>query len=145
MESELKLWELANPSDPYTFYAKSVEVAAVVSCLLSTGFGAFQPRDSKAERTPVLFGWEEWFKEKGIESVTDFIDANALELAEAFDSFLIGDQDRREDVDSMIAILTEEQLKQWKLERQDRKRTSMNQIGEKAYQLADTLRKRAAK
>ena len=36
----MKVFELINPSDPYTFEAPSIEVAGVVAVLLSGGFGA---------------------------------------------------------------------------------------------------------
>jgi hypothetical protein len=52
------LFELINPSDPYTFRAPSIEVAGAVACLLSSGFGAVC-RDPGMDdlSTPVLFGW----------------------------------------------------------------------------------------
>jgi len=138
--SELKLYELANPSDPYTFYAPSVEVAGVAAAMLSTSFGA-TPVDGNGESSPVLFGWEEWMKEKGIDN--EWIAEHKLAIADALDSFLIGDPNRRADVESMLEMLPDDKKAEWRGSRQDRNRTSLNQIGESAYKLAKQLREPA--
>lgn len=135
--SDLTLYELANPSDPYTFYAPSVEVAGMAAALLSTGFGA-APVSGEGESSPVLFGWEDWMKEKGIDEA--WIADNKQVIAEALDSFLIGDANRRADVESMMEMLPEDKRIEWREKRQDRHRGSMNQIGEAAYALAKKLR-----
>lgn len=54
----LILYELINPSDPYTFLAPNVEVAGVVVAMLGTGYGA-KPVEGDSESTPILFGWDE--------------------------------------------------------------------------------------
>lgn len=132
----MKLYELINPSDPYTFYAPSIEVAGVCAALLSTSFGAKSVGDD--ESTPVLFGWQEWLDERGINM--DWIDEHREEIAAAFDSFLIGDAAKRADVESMLKMLPEERRVEWRNERQDRQRTSLSQIGEAAYVNAAKLR-----
>lgn len=133
----MPLYELINPSDPYTFRANSVEIAGAATVLLSTQFGA-KPVDGEGEGTPVLFGWEEWLKAHGIDR--DWIDAHALEIADALDSFLIGNPHTRADVESMLAELPPEKREAWRLKRQGRHRTSMSQIGEAAYEMAARLR-----
>lgn len=137
----MKLYELANPSDPYTFYAPSVEVAGMAAALLSTRFGA-TPVDGEGESSPVLFGWDEWMNEKGIDS--DWIEAHSAEIADALDSFLIGDAAKRADVESMLDMLPDDKKQEWRDQRQDRHRSSLSQIGEAAYQLAERLRNKAA-
>jgi len=133
------LFELINPSDPYTFRAPSIEVAGAVACLLSTGFGArCLDEGHEDEQTPVLFGWNEWLEGRGINQ--DWIESHKAEIADAFDSFLIGKANERADVESMLALIPEDKQAQWRAERQDRHRTSLNQIGERAYQLAKRLR-----
>jgi len=134
-----KLYELCNPSDPYTFYAPTVEVAGVAACLLSTGFGAVSIDGE--ERTPILFGWDEWLTEKGIDET--WFKTHALEIADALDSFMIGDAARRADVDSMLELLPPEKRNQWVAERQERRRSSLNKIGERAYELAQKFRSEA--
>ena len=138
--SELKLYELVNPSDPYTFYAPSVEIAGLVSAMLSPSFGA-SPVDGEGESSPVMFGWNEWMKEKGIDD--EWIAEHKLAIADALDSFLIGNANRREDVESMLEMLPDDKKAEWRDSHQNRNRTSLNQIGESAYKLAKQLREPA--
>ncbi len=55
--SELKLYNLINPSDPYTFYAPNIKVAGVTASMLSPMFGA-EPADGEGDSTPMIFGWK---------------------------------------------------------------------------------------
>lgn len=138
------LFELINSSDAYTFRAESIEIAGLSACMLSSGFGARQidNGDEEGEATPILFGWDEWLKERGIDEA--WIDAHRSEIADCYDSFLIGDAALREDIEAMLAELPEEKREAWRASRQDRHRSSMNAIGERAYELAQTLREAAS-
>lgn len=138
-------YELINPSDPYTFIAPNIEVAGVVAALLSTSFGAraIDPPAEDGETTPILFGWNEWLNDRGIND--EWTKAHAGEIADAFDSFLIGNINKRKDVEEMLALLPAEKREEWKASRQDRHRSSMNQIGEAAMQNAKNWRKFAEK
>ncbi|MEK0268253.1 hypothetical protein WM008_01025 [Vibrio vulnificus] len=139
----LKLWVLDNPSDPYTFYAPNVEIAGIVACSLSGGFGAHQA-DNSQERTPILFGWEEWFEEKGILDLQAYAKENADTIADAFDSFLIGDANKRKDVEHMLELLPEDKKQEWRDSRQERMRSSLNQTGERAYLYAKRYREHSS-
>ena len=134
----MPIYELINPSDPYTFEAPNIEVAGAAVVLLSTNFGAVRVGDDVDERTPMLFGWDDWLAERGID--TDWVDDRAEEIADALDSFLIGSLSARQDVLDMLDELPEENRQSWRDRRQDRHRSSMNQIGEAAYQTAMSLR-----
>lgn len=59
-------YELINPSDPYTFLAKTKESAALAVFLLGTMYGASPKDDDEEKRIPVfLFGGaEEWYQEE---------------------------------------------------------------------------------
>jgi hypothetical protein len=137
----MTLYELINPSDHYTFYAPSIEVAGTAVLLLSKGFGA-APVSGEGESSPILFGWEVWLDDKGIDR--DWIKAHSVEIADALDSFLIGDAEARADWESMLEAqpftVPPEKRAELRNQRQDRHRTSMNQIGESAYALAKQLR-----
>lgn len=137
----MALYELVNPSDPYTFHAPSIEVAGVCAVLLSPAYGAI-PVNGDGEGTPVLFGWGEWLEERGVNS--EWIDEHRNEIADAYDSFLIGDAAEREDAESMLEMLPEEKRQEWRDQRQDRRRSSMSQIGEAAYAKAKQLRDRSS-
>lgn len=134
----MPIYELINMSDPYTFEAPNIQVAGAAAVLLSTGFGAKRVGDDVEESTPVLFGWDEWLKEQGIEK--EWIESHAREVADALDSFLIGSPASRQDVEDMLAELPPKKRAAWRARRQDRHRGSLNKIGERAYQLAAQLR-----
>lgn len=133
----MKLYELANPSDPYTFYAPSIEVAGIAVALLSTKFGAI-PVGGEGERSPVLLGWDNWMKEKGIDS--SWIKEHRQEIATTLESFLIGNAKERTDIESILSLLPDDKKQELRDLRQDRHRSSLNPIGEAAYKLADQLR-----
>jgi hypothetical protein len=135
------LYELINPSDPYTFYAPSIEIAGVAACMISPSYGA-KPVANEGESSPVLFGWAEWFREHGINS--QWVATHADEIAEALDSLLIGGSGARADVEALLDALPEEEQADWIRQRQARERSSMNDIGGRAYALAANLRKKAA-
>ena len=137
----MKLYELINPSDRYTFYAPSIEVAGVVVCQLSPSFGAKEIGGD--EQTPILFGWDDWLENHGIDK--KWVEVHLTEIADALDSFLIGGPNERADVESMLAMLPEEKREEWRAQRQDRHRSSKNQIGEAAYAYAKAIRKKLAK
>lgn len=134
------LWELINPSDPYTFEAPNLSIAAVCAELLSRGFGArcIDPGHDD-ECSPVLFGWDEWLKDRGIDG--DWVVEHRHEIADALDSFLIGRASERKEAKEAMAMMTPEKAAEYKAARQERNRTSMNQIGEAAYKIAARLRK----
>lgn len=134
----MPVFELINPSDPYTFVAPSLEVAAVCAAMLSTGFGARQVDPPADETSPVLLGWDEWLADRGIDR--RWIEAHESELADAFESFLIGNLADRRDVEEALALIPAESREAWRARRQERHRTSINDIGESAYRWARRLR-----
>lgn len=136
----LILFELVNPSDPYTFYAPSVQIAGIVAYSLAPGFGAKAVGQDLS--TPVFLGWDEWMQSHGIDD--DFAEQHRSEIADAFDSFVIGTAARRADVESMLARLPESERQAWRDERQDRHRSSESKIGEVAYEYAKRLREAIA-
>lgn len=131
---QMAIYELVSPSDPYTFEAPNIKVAGVVALLLSGGFGANRVSDDIEESSPVLFGWGEWLETNGIDK--KWVEEHKAELGQAFDSFLIGDLSDRQDAVDMLAELPPEKREAWRAKRQDRRRSSVNRIGERAYELA---------
>ena len=127
------IWEIHNPSDPYTIKSDSFHVAAVAVAML--GGGAYG-----IDGTPVLLGWDEWLKEQKIE-VKNFVEAHRREIADALDSVLIGSENARQEAESAIALMPPEKREAWLAERHERERTSMNDIGAKAKKWAAVLRK----
>jgi hypothetical protein len=128
----LGVWEIANPSDKYTIKGPFMACAIAVAMLGNGAYGI--------DGTPVLFGWDAWLKEKGIEDLSAYIDVHKTELAAALDSVLIGSKSDRAEVESALALMPAEKQAAWLAERHDRRRSSMNNIGGRARKLAAMLR-----
>lgn len=144
MNGELVRWELINPSDAYTFLAPNTLIAECAVLLLGQGaYGANPEEGSGLEQAPLflLGGAEEWFKEQGIDSIVTFIAAHRAEIADALDSFMIGDLRERKAFNRLINTITDPvEREKARLAFHDEKRSSMNNIGAYAWKLAMHLR-----
>ena len=132
-------YELINPSDPYTFLAKTKESAALAVFLLGTMYGASPKDDNEEKRIPVfLFGGaEEWYRKEFGRSTEAGLKAEKQNVADALLSFMYGSfEDRRRYKAALNAITDEEKKKVFMEEWQDG-RTSMKNIGEYAHQLGE--------
>jgi hypothetical protein len=124
-------------SDAYTFYATSLDVAGVAAVILSQSYGAKDVETN--EKTPILFGWNEWLDERGINDA--WIESHYAELADVFDSFAIGSVEARKDFDRAMELIDDPaKREQFRNERQERQRSSVSQIGERAYAIAKAFR-----
>jgi hypothetical protein len=115
MAVTLLRFELVNPSDPFTFTASSLEVAAQAVLLIGEGTFGGKSLDGGTDVPIFIFGRDPdpWFQEnfgKTAEESFDTRDDNAL--AECFESFTLGRE----------------------------RATSLNDIGGRAKQYAEALR-----
>lgn len=130
----MKIYEIANPSDAYTLEADNFLVAAVAVALL--GNGAYG-----IEGTPCLFGWDAWLKEHVPQGVNAFIDANAEAMAAVLDSVMIGSETDRKNYHKALGLIDNPaKREEWKLHWHDERRSSLNDIGSRAWALAKKLR-----
>ena len=139
-----KLYELINPSDAYTFFASSPEVAAVAAWHLSGMYGARCMDDPKGESYgPAIFGEPAKFTEKtgGIEKFLE--EGHEEEIVRALESFVIGTRNRedRDQYEATIKALRPEAVADWKAAWDDKHRSSLNNIGAYAASLAVAIRK----
>jgi len=146
------LYEIVNPSDAYTIVAKSFDVAAVACFVLGKGRYAFKPiDDDKAPEVPIfLFGGaDEWCREQFGVDAGDLVQGTLKdkrdELAECLDSCLIGNASDRKDFDEACAAISDPvKQTQFRESRHDRRRSSMNDIGGRAYRIAAKIRQNKA-
>ena len=132
----MKVYEIINPSDQYTLECEEFLIGAVAVALLGKGHYGI-------EGSPVLFGWDEFFKDNKIEVLSDYVDAHLPELVACLDSVLIGSQSDRLLVKDAISKMSDEKSKtEYLTMYHDKKRSSMNDIGQRAKELADALRER---
>lgn len=135
------LYELKNPSDPYVFEADSLEVATLTVYLLSTAFGA-EPIEGDGDVPIMLFGdAEEYYKEKFGRDVKTGFESNFTSVRKAMASFMLGNfSDYKRYQAALNAITDEEKRKTFIDEWQDN-RSSLNNIGGKAHQIAEMMLK----
>lgn len=150
--SETVTYKIVNPSDPYTIVARDRGVAAVCSLLLGHGWYPFTvlsgPAD--AEGVPLLalddnvYAALEWFRETFGESIEPFIASRRLEIADALDSVLIGSLQDRRTYEAGLELITEDENRiSWRTRWLDERRSSLNNIGGRAYAIAESLRSSA--
>ena len=141
----MMLFEIINPSDPYTMTADSLEVAAVAVCFLGQGQYALKQLDGDAEVPMFPFtGHDEWFTETfGRDfntSIVHVCETDAAGLAKALGSVFIGDATSRQEFDDMAAnCKTPEEFDALLRTTHDARRTSQNDIGRRAWALADAV------
>lgn len=143
------LYEIINPSDCYTIEAKSLDVAFVACVFLGSGQYAFEPFEEAATRIPIFLfgGTEEWCSEhlkEGFEAVVDRVMADPgkkAELAECFDSCLIGKRPMRDTYYAGLELIDDPaKREQWRHRWHEERRSSLNDIGGRAYGMAKRLR-----
>lgn len=131
--------EIINPSDPYTMECETFLIGAVAVALLGNGKMGLHSEDGELS-TPILFGWDDWFKGEGVTDLSAFLDENKAIIADALRSVRIGDfADRRAEAVA-IKHMTPAAVQGYRAEIHDARRTSMNDIGSRAWQLAKRLR-----
>jgi hypothetical protein len=142
------LYEIINPSDPYTIEAQSLDVAAVACLFLGRRQYAFDPigSDDSPEVPLFLFGGtDEWclkhFNESFESVVNRVTKEKAAELAECLESCLIGKAADRETYRAGMELIDDpKKREQWREKWLEDRRSSMNNIGARAYAIAEKLR-----
>lgn len=137
------LWEIVNPSDPYTLACDDYEVVALAGLMLGKGHYAMCEIDGEREVPLFLFGGaEEWFSQTFGHTLSDSLKAKSRNVAEALDSVMIGRPESRRAYETALAhIPTEEGRMAYRAEMLNQQRSSMNNIGKRAWSLANALRR----
>lgn len=135
--------EIINPSDPYTLKTEDFVCAAVAIAILGRGnYGLKCFNDGQVTpSTPILFGWDEWFKEQGIDDLTKYIFEHEQAMADILDTVIIGNAKDREEVEATLLLLPEDEREHWLSQRHHNRRcSSLNDIGKAAKAWAMKLR-----
>jgi hypothetical protein len=138
------LFEISNPCDPYTMEAERFDVACAACLFLGSGQCGLREVDGQQEMPCFVFGGSiPWFKEKFGGDLGPFIYQNMAAIAECLGSVLIGNpQARKAYLDGLALIPDAEGKQAWKESWHNRRRTGLLDIGARAWQLADLLRKK---
>ena len=137
------LYEIVNPSDPVTMLARSFEAALLATLLVGTGQYAAQPVDHDGEKVPIFLfgGFEEWLaKRYPGKELSELIDEHEADVIAALRSFCTGKPSDRRLYDAALKAITDpdkraEFVAGW----DDQKRSSLNQITNRANAIADRL------
>ena len=140
------LYEIINPSDPYTFEAPDVVTAAAALAMLGDGKYGGTCLSPGGEDIPFFMfgGYQEWFKARGVDDLSDFIGRHRAEIAATLESVVWGHERDRAVFTETIAMLqggfTRDHFRELWADR----RSSMNDIGGLAAALAKRCRLLAA-
>lgn len=137
------LFDIINPSDPYTMEAPDLEIAACAVCLLGSGqYGLNELSGDKSGTVPMFpfGGHDAWFtKQFGRDfgaSVDQVIKTRRHVLAGALASVRIGSAVTRREFDAELAKLAaDDEAAMFLTAFHDKHRTSVNDIGRHAWAL----------
>ena len=133
-------YELKNPSDPYTFMAADLEVAALVVFSISTLYGA-ESKEGDGDVPIFIFGGAaEWYQESFGRTPDDGLMARKQEVAESLNSFMYGHFEDRRRYEAALRAITDQDKKEEFMAAWQDGRSSLNDIGTYAHMLAKKLR-----
>lgn len=139
------IYDLVNPSDPYTFEASSKEVAALVVIRLSTNYGAKAVNEEDNIPVFICFNAEEiqkWYKDTFGRTIEEGARTLRSEIIKGFESFVLGDRKERECYEAAIAAIDDPQKRSTFITKwDDIKRSSLNNIGGRACEIAQEMKK----
>lgn len=134
-------YELINPSDPYIFIAKNKEVAALVVACLTTAYGAKSKDGENEIPVFILGGFSEWYKENFGRDCDAGLEALKSDVSEALESFMYGNFEDRKRYDLALSCITDVEKKEEFKAKWNDGRSSLNDIGTYAHNLAKKIRK----
>lgn len=141
----MKTYEIVNMSDAYTFRADDVRVAQAACLLLGSGQYALKDEDGEDVLPLLMFGADEWLDENfgGMDGLAEFMDNNMDKIADCLDTVMSFGIKHRKHYDKAIEGMDEEEREKYRLETHDENRSSLNNIGQYAWDLAEKMRARA--
>lgn len=144
-EKKDKVYEIINPSDPYTFRASDDKVAEAVVLLVGDGaYGCLRVEDDETIGRMLAFigkGEAEKYIEENFGNLGDYLRANKDEIIAALDSVLCMSAGQRFTYESALELIEgEEKKKAYRDGVHDKLRSSMNDIGAYAWKLAARFR-----
>lgn len=139
------LWNIVNPSDPYTLRTDDFEAAAAAILMLGEGHVGLTELDVETPRRLPMFAYgaadnlEPWWIETFGHAPT--LDGLEIRMADALDTVVIGRHCDRLDFEAAIAAIDDPgKRKTFAAAWHDRHRTSMNDIGMACRAYAEKLR-----
>lgn len=139
------IYDLINFHDPYTFCAESREVAALAVLLLGPEYGAETEDEDPEKNVPVflLGGSTLWYEDTFGRSPYKGLCALHKELEDALETLVLGNySDRRIYESALDAIDDAKKREEFIATWNDKRRTSLTDVGARARELAKWLREK---
>lgn len=137
-ETERIVAEISNPSDAYTIAGT---LAGIRAATLALGHGNMGlDTEDRVNILPIflLGGYEEWVEANGFDLHLTLSDRRQ-EVIAALRSVLIGGFAARREVESAISKMSPSDAEAWLAERHEAHRSSLNDIGRRAHDLANRM------
>lgn len=138
------IYELINPSDPYTMVYDDDEIARTACILLGESAYALK-NENGGEVCPLLLLGATAFINKEYGSSAKFFEyvtENMLRIGDCLDSVMSFGPSERFAYEEAVKVMTDKQRKEYRDKVHDRNMSSMNNIGARAWTLAETFRQR---
>lgn len=140
----MTIYTISNPSDPYTIESDNEFVACYAVLLLGRGgFGLSTEKYVVVMPILIFGGFEEWLvKTFGSKSIpNEWVLENREAIIKALESVLVGSPRDRKELNSALALMPDAAAReQYKQQWMDRRRSSLNNIGGRAHEIAKALR-----
>lgn len=137
------LYDLINPSDPYTLESDSFEAACVTACLLGEGQYALKALDGDDNMPLFLMGGHnEWFTRQFGHNFAAALQSIGLDkIAEVCESVLVGGAGERHLFNQTVQFV-DDPARRAALRREfnQSRRSSLNDIADRAAHLAQEIR-----
>lgn len=149
-EKPPRVWEIITPSDPYTMVSADPIVAALAMLCLLHWRGAAHTVDEPRIETPFFpFGIEAQVAEETVQAMTGQTIEQAIKrrhraIIQALDSVLIGTPRDRALFEAATRYMTPRDATAFRAEWHNIRRTSLNNIGKRAWDLAERFNAEAA-
>lgn len=143
------IYEIVNPSDACTIEAQDSVLASIAMIVLGNGqYGLY---DEDGRTVLGIFALSkpekliEWLRDNGVEDtkMDEFYAKNGEEIATILESVVYGDIKDRKAITALTESMTKSDRLKALAKYNDSKRSSMNDIGSAAFELAKGFRKKA--
>lgn len=134
------LYDIINPSDPYTIEAEEFIDAALAVFVLGNSYG-LTALEEGGEDVPIFIfgGAAEWFRERFKIEAQEAYDQRRLRVAGVLLSAIIGGKSEREMVKKTLSMIPPEKQAEWLEMHHDTKRSSTNDIGSYARRYGQAI------
>lgn len=138
--------KIVNPSDAVTIETDDIIAAGIGITIVSDGWYGLTDEHGETVWPIVAFGgMEKFLNDKGIKDINAYIVENAEKIATILETVAYGTVPDRQLFNSAQSHMTPEEASKFRAEWNDKRRSSMTNIGENCLETARWLRDRKTK